>query len=553
MSPQEMQLPKDPYVNGQPIEAYLYRQALECPICFLYYPPFLNKTRCCDQPICSECFVQIKRPDPHPPEHHDDEPNGESSEAPVPSEEYQLVSEPATCPYCKMPEFGITYEPPPFRRGLAYANQPSHFKSAMSSSSSISSMGINGHSRRRNQSLSIDSPLVITTDKIRPDWAKKLADARAHALRRAAAATALHNAAYVLGNNGEGSSRFSLGRRRRTFFNPEGDMPANINLGNVGSLLAAADRQQAMANRDTDGQNDLFPGRSSSRRSRIDTLEELMMMEAIRQSIAAEEDRKKREEKEAAKKAKKDEKQRQKELKEAKKQGKLMARTGSFPMGAAESNPASPTGESSTPGKGKAVDTGRSSTSSRSSASPQGIPVFALHHPTTAGAENVLSTSAPPPSLPAISSLDPLSNYRQDLNQLSINDSSASSFSDLPSEGVHGSPSIEIGPNGTRLSSEPDTPTADSFVNFRSLAEVIDDEAMEHGKPNGNEHINSQSSDPLEQSTSSTLTANSETPTIVGTTPHHPGVSSAVQKLPSTEVIQENNTSIKGKGRAAAV
>jgi len=53
MTPQELQLPKDPYVHGHVMEAFLYKDASECPICFLYYPPYLNKTRCCDQPICS--------------------------------------------------------------------------------------------------------------------------------------------------------------------------------------------------------------------------------------------------------------------------------------------------------------------------------------------------------------------------------------------------------------------------------------------------------------------------------------------------------------------
>ena len=51
MTPHEIQLPKDPYINGQRIEVFLYKDAIECPICFLYYPPYLNKTRCCDQPI----------------------------------------------------------------------------------------------------------------------------------------------------------------------------------------------------------------------------------------------------------------------------------------------------------------------------------------------------------------------------------------------------------------------------------------------------------------------------------------------------------------------
>lgn len=222
-------------MNGQRVEAFLYKDASECPICFLYYPPWLNKTRCCDQPICSECFVQIKRPDPHPPEHHDDETqnNGEGS-APPPSEDYQLISEPSTCPFCKMPEFGVTYEPPPFRRGLVYASSGStghalaFAASAMSSSSSLNSQGVtspgatHGANRRRTTSLSANAPQVITTDRIRPDWAKKLSDARAQALRRAAAATALHNAAYVLGNVGGGDARLTFGRRRRTLFGGNG-------------------------------------------------------------------------------------------------------------------------------------------------------------------------------------------------------------------------------------------------------------------------------------------------------------------------------------------
>jgi hypothetical protein len=113
----------------------------------------------------------------------------------------------------------VTYEPPPFRRGLSYAGTPyghvlASATSAMSSSTSLGSMG----SRRRTTSLSATDKSVITTDKVRPDWSKKLSDARSHALRRAAAATALHNAAYVLGNTQSVDLRvLSLaGRRRRT-------------------------------------------------------------------------------------------------------------------------------------------------------------------------------------------------------------------------------------------------------------------------------------------------------------------------------------------------
>ena len=295
MTPQEVQLPKDPYVNGQRIEAFLYKNAAECPICFLYYPPYLNKTRCCDQPICSECFVQIKRPDPHPPEHGDPSNPEAANEAP---EDNVLVSEPAACPFCVQPEFGVTYEPPPFRRGLAYTNQAHHpnATSAMSSTSSLNSQGLSSPpapGRRRATSLAATDAHVITTDRVRPDWAKKLADARSHALRRAAAATALHNAAYMMGNLQASDSRgFSLGRRRRTMFGSDSPSGSGNHTprrdGDISTLIAAAS-----SSRPHEGSNDLLPGRHSSRRpNRLEDLEELMMMEAIRLSLAAEEERK---------------------------------------------------------------------------------------------------------------------------------------------------------------------------------------------------------------------------------------------------------------------
>ncbi|KAK5151003.1 hypothetical protein LTR04_006672 [Oleoguttula sp. CCFEE 6159] len=334
----EIQLQKDPYVNGLPLEAYLYKDVLECPICFLCYPPYLNKTRCCDQPICSECFVQIKRPDPHPPEHHGDAPTLNAAETPSdPEEDGALVSEVAACPFCVQPEFGVTYDSPPFRRGLVYMNQGpgtalASARSAMSSSSSLDSQIVAspaGSSRRRATSLAANAPTVITTDRVRPDWAKKLSDARAHALRRSAAATALHNAAYVIGN-GQGLDvrGFGLGRRRRTLFGGDSpsssgrgtpQLPDGLTLSSVGPLLAHAERRGSSSR---DGNIDLYPGRSSSRRNRMEDLEELMMMEAIRLSLAAEDDRKKKEGKEVAKEAKKEEKKKAKEAKRAEKAAK---------------------------------------------------------------------------------------------------------------------------------------------------------------------------------------------------------------------------------------
>ena len=305
--PQEIRLPNDPNVNGQPLEAYLYKDAIECPICFMYYPPHLNRTRCCDQDICSECFVQIKRPDPHPPEHEQP-----GQERPPEEEAEQLVSEEAACPFCVTPHFGVTYEPPSFRRGLAYAHQPTGLRpqaSAMSSSTSLQAPT----GRRRATSLSANAPGVVTTDTVRPDWAKKLSDARANALRRSAAATALHNAAYMLGSQGDAAGRagFGLGRRRRTLF---GDSPGVSGSGTP---------------REGDS-GDIVGGRTSSRRTRVEDLEDLMMMEAIRLSLAAEEERKQREEKQAAKDAKKKAKIDKKEEKKAEKIAKKSGRSGSL-------------------------------------------------------------------------------------------------------------------------------------------------------------------------------------------------------------------------------
>ena len=524
MTPQEIQLPKDPYVHGQRIEAFLYKNASECPICFLYYPPYLNKTRCCDQPICSECFVQIKRPDPHPPEHHDpSDPNALNE----PPEDNMLVSEPAACPFCVQPEFGVTYESPPFKRGLSYANQGNHplatATSAMSSSSSLASQGLGSPaptSRRRTTSISANSSNVITTDKVRPDWAKKLSDARAHALRRAAAATALHNAAYMMGNlqASEGTRGFALGRRRRTMFG--GDSAGSsghgtphhgdsVSLGNVGALLAAAERAGQSGSRPTEGQSDLFPGRHSSRRNRLEDLEDLMMMEAIRLSLAAEEERKKKEEKEAAKEAKKEEK---KKAKEAKKAEKAARKSGYMHSGTYDPDSDSlVAGSSSTvAGKGKGVDrsaryTGFNSlnepTSTLGASSSKEDPQRHLEQSRAQIQSQSSSTNH------ISSSFDPLAEsapHRSALRHLSNASSSASSFAEsIPgslhqgSTGGFGASASSFGPSpnnsglGISRSDTPPsgTPGTEPMFNFRSLAAVIGNEEKQKDSGNDVLHI----------------------------------------------------------------
>jgi hypothetical protein len=472
MVPRELQLTKDPFVNGQPIEAYLYKDATECPICFLYYPPYLNTTRCCEQAICSECFVQIKRPDPHPPEHEQPDPNTPPlSDAEREAQaEGQLVSEVAACPYCKQPEFGTSYNPPPFRRGLTYGmgSQPYQARSAMSSQTSLSSSGLSpGPGRRRGTSLSATSPEVITTDKIRPDWANKLATARAHAARRSAAATALHTAAYLMNGQTDASRPFGPFSRRGLLRRPtlEGASGTSPHLDALAILAErhAVRQQEAGAEVRVSSNPFLAPPRgSSSRRSRMEDLEDMMMMEAIRLSLASEEERRKKEEKDAKKKEKE-------EAKKAKKAEKAGRKNSLFTLHSNTSNNDSTEGdtvrrarsgtvesideESQPPGKGKGVDrmaSGESSAFANDEGPQERIPGS---QPTSLLSTSQESLSG---SFPASAS-EPF--RRSHLRQMSNVSSAASSFVEGSSQAFAGS---STPPSG-----------GESMFNFRSLAAAM--------------------------------------------------------------------------------
>lgn len=337
LTPREINLPADPYVNGQPLEVFLYKEGSECPICFLYYPPYLNHTRCCDQPICSECFVQIKRPDPHFPESHDNQDNPEAN----PEAAEMLTSEPAQCPYCQQSEFGVTYDPPPFRRGLTYTMSSSAYGSLGTAMSSNSSLGSTpptpfispppsgAGARRRTQSLSANAPNVITTDRVRPDWAAKLAAQRNHLARRAAAATALHTAAFLMGDQGSRPfSRMSRFGRRNT----GGDNAGESSAGPPTSSGAAPTGPEPSA-RSSSGRALLTGPQADQRQTHMENLENMMLAEAIRLSLAAEEERKRKADKEQRKESKKKEKEDRKAAKAA-----------------AKSNPYSGSGQSSATG-----------------------------------------------------------------------------------------------------------------------------------------------------------------------------------------------------------
>lgn len=203
-------------VSSKDLVLRLYKDASECPICFLYYPRNLNYSRCCRQPICTECFVQIKRLDPHPP--HDDPSEDKKDELP-----HTLISEYANCPYCAMPNFGVTYEHPievfvGLRASMAakdYRERQSidaipegdEFGAVISSdeasrpSSPTKATRVTRKPRRRS-SVAADAEGVITTDYIRPDWEQKLVSAKSKLARKAATASAIHASNLILDEGG---------------------------------------------------------------------------------------------------------------------------------------------------------------------------------------------------------------------------------------------------------------------------------------------------------------------------------------------------------------
>ncbi|CAG8578812.1 4895_t:CDS:2 [Diversispora eburnea] len=140
-------------VSTKSLETQLYKGAVECPICFLYYPRNINHSRCCDQPICTECFVQIKRPE---------------------SGTLGANNSPAVCPFCVEPNFGVCYKPPSFSTGIGSESMPTPNSgiSLLPTSSSSSSLSVSDGKARR-KSVSHKNPDVVTTDQIRPDWAMR--------------------------------------------------------------------------------------------------------------------------------------------------------------------------------------------------------------------------------------------------------------------------------------------------------------------------------------------------------------------------------------------
>lgn len=251
-----------------PFIASVYRGAVECPICFLYYPKHINKTRCCMQPICSECFVQIKRPDPHLPYHTGEEVSQQDN-----SSASELVSEPANCPYCAQSQFAVTYTPGDTRSGVV----PLSLKGMLTTSTSSSSSSTSSKQA---------PPMVVTTDMVRPDWQAKLDKARQAQAKRAANAAALHASNLILAP-GESSSSTPRERRRRSHGSHSSSSRSNRHRSESHSHGSSSQRSRRFTT----------TGAPQEEQPRLSELEDMMIVEAIRRSLQTVEDERERQKK----------------------------------------------------------------------------------------------------------------------------------------------------------------------------------------------------------------------------------------------------------------
>ncbi|KAI8076419.1 uncharacterized protein B0P05DRAFT_545813 [Gilbertella persicaria] len=142
-------------------EKMLYNDAVECPICFLYYPANINYSRCCDQPICTECFIQIHRP-------------------------IETPSVPATCPFCMEENYGIIYEIPLWSEKFQARSRSGSHSTVSGTRHTTSGVGESDGPRR--ESVSHKNPDVVLVDHIRPNWNTAAQPVRSVSRRNSASA-----------------------------------------------------------------------------------------------------------------------------------------------------------------------------------------------------------------------------------------------------------------------------------------------------------------------------------------------------------------------------
>lgn len=295
----------------------------------------MNYSRCCEQPICTECFVQIKRVDPTVTNLTVRCASGTRLAPLTP----RAQSEPVACPYCVEPEFGVTYRPPAImnRRepdgsvsradrnvrsrtpiypgcanGIAQTSRPEVTPSPIDD---LSSLSISPSSGRR-KSVSASSASVVTVDHLHPDWQAKLDAVRATAARRANRRIVFRRVGDRLIPVGITSSRDVMAAAAAAEAGMAGASPGSGTEDPSGLRGLSRRNRRRGSGREPEvqqylsglaGQECVHPFLSVASEMEADddthSLEELMIMEAMRLSMLEEEERQKKEKAEREKAA----------------------------------------------------------------------------------------------------------------------------------------------------------------------------------------------------------------------------------------------------------
>ncbi|KAJ1999605.1 SNF1-interacting protein [Coemansia thaxteri] len=216
------------------------RRSVECPICFLYYPQNTNYTRCCRKPICTECFVQIKR-----------------------KIEGDRVA-PTHCPYCVEPNLGVAYYAPAMAKGGRHRAQLSHGSLAPQ----------RALSQPPDSPTVAREPAVVMSDDIRPARIRELT-AELHVARREQQRSAETMALVAAATRRASASAAAAGQQQRQ--PPPPPLPARLfgRLGRQPQTTALTPEYAAYA--------------AAMRAAGQTDLEEFLVQEAIRLSLAASE------------------------------------------------------------------------------------------------------------------------------------------------------------------------------------------------------------------------------------------------------------------------
>ncbi|OAD69120.1 hypothetical protein PHYBLDRAFT_188355 [Phycomyces blakesleeanus NRRL 1555(-)] len=219
----------------------LYTKTAECPICLLWYPACINYSRCCHQPICTECFLQLRRP-------------------------LDTLS-PVYCPFCVRSDFGVIHTPPEWSQyHIAFNDRHPGFGPRTEK-----------WTKEKRVVLNLDDPDVVLVDQVRPHWQEEMADKLSKRRRHSS----------VL--SGSGSTRRVVVRPRNRTMTAVSQRLQTYSAGYIEDLDLHGDAQVNNTNIRSNGNVNGNSNGNNNGNGRVDNyrqldLEDLLILETIRRT-----------------------------------------------------------------------------------------------------------------------------------------------------------------------------------------------------------------------------------------------------------------------------